>query len=272
MRPNLFEIKYFETYYFANVINNVLTNPFGYLRSLEEYFGEDNYVGFIKPFPKPSIFHSFIGWMIDNISSEDISSLDIVSIREGKELWIDIAIKHYNIDDYSFRHFLTNIGKDASEADDDDIYDYFQDLRICQIYDDLLDKMSEEIFFILFLNRALLQKFNELVAHRILEHTTEDSATEVNRYFKKDGVLKRVTIPTWVQRAVLHRDRGMCTSCKKDISGLINIASSENFDHIIPLAIGGANDVTNIQLLCETCNKAKSKKHVITSSYYEKWF
>jgi 5-methylcytosine-specific restriction endonuclease McrA len=32
---------------------------------------------------------------------------------------------------------------------------------------------------------------------------------------------------------------------------------SLEFDHIIPVALGGSNTARNIQLLCEGCNRAK---------------
>lgn len=34
-------------------------------------------------------------------------------------------------------------------------------------------------------------------------------------------------------------------------------------DHIIPVALGGDNNITNIQLLCPTCNRKKSAKNPI---------
>ena len=243
---------------------------------MNEYFGEDNYKDFVQPFQNPSLFHDFIRWTIYMVSYEDMTKVEIDDIRKGRKLWVDIAIKHYEIDDNNFESFLKENSKSLLTADDDDIYYYFQDLRLCQVYDDLLDKMSEEIFFILFLNRKLLQRFNDLVASKISEHIISDEDENddegLDAYFAQDGVLKRVTIPVWVQRAVLHRDRGMCTNCNKDVSGLVSIGAIENFDHIIPLAAGGINDVSNIQLLCQTCNKSKGKKTLTTSSKYEKWF
>lgn len=53
-----------------------------------------------------------------------------------------------------------------------------------------------------------------------------------------------------VQREVWRRDEGKCVNC----------GSNERleFDHIIAIAKGGSNTVRNIQLLCESCNRAKS--------------
>jgi 5-methylcytosine-specific restriction endonuclease McrA len=46
-----------------------------------------------------------------------------------------------------------------------------------------------------------------------------------------------------------QRDEGRCTSC----GGNQNL----EFDHIIPLSMGGSNTARNLQLLCERCNRAK---------------
>ena len=57
------------------------------------------------------------------------------------------------------------------------------------------------------------------------------------------------TISPEVKIAVWRRDQGQCVEC----------ASQERleFDHIIPFSLGGSNTERNIQLLCETCNRAK---------------
>lgn len=61
---------------------------------------------------------------------------------------------------------------------------------------------------------------------------------------------RREGIPSEVKREVWRRDEGKCTKC----------GSRENleYDHIIPVVKGGSNTVRNIELLCETCNRAKS--------------
>lgn len=51
--------------------------------------------------------------------------------------------------------------------------------------------------------------------------------------------------------------RGKCACCR------ISIKSGYHVDHIMPLARGGSNDKTNLQLLCKTCNLRKSAKHPV---------
>ena len=53
-----------------------------------------------------------------------------------------------------------------------------------------------------------------------------------------------------IKDEVWNRDNGQCVDCssQKDLE----------FDHIIPVAKGGANTYRNLQLLCEDCNRSKS--------------
>lgn len=68
---------------------------------------------------------------------------------------------------------------------------------------------------------------------------------------KQQGVQlnERRPIPDDVKMFVWQRDKGRCVKC----------GSQQNleFDHIIPVAMGGSNTARNIQLLCETCNRSK---------------
>jgi hypothetical protein len=59
----------------------------------------------------------------------------------------------------------------------------------------------------------------------------------------------REPIPDDVKILVWRRDQGRCVRC----------GSNKNleFDHIIPVTMGGSNTARNIQLLCEGCNRAK---------------
>ena len=59
----------------------------------------------------------------------------------------------------------------------------------------------------------------------------------------------RTSIPDEVKVFVWNRDRGRCVKCDSN--------QRLEFDHVIPLALGGANTARNLQLLCETCNRSK---------------
>lgn len=60
---------------------------------------------------------------------------------------------------------------------------------------------------------------------------------------------KRAPIPSDVKIVVWKRDGGRCVECgaQEDLE----------FDHIIPVAMGGANTMRNLQLLCGPCNRRK---------------
>lgn len=63
---------------------------------------------------------------------------------------------------------------------------------------------------------------------------------------------RREAIPEELRRYVFQRDGGQCQKC----------GSREllQFDHIIPVALGGSSEPENLQLLCSTCNREKSDR------------
>jgi hypothetical protein len=65
-----------------------------------------------------------------------------------------------------------------------------------------------------------------------------------------ESVTRRESISEDVKRAVYRRDGGRCVNC----------GSSEllQFDHVIPVALGGNSSADNLQLLCSSCNREKS--------------
>ncbi|MBV6624705.1 MAG: HNH endonuclease [Rivularia sp. (in: Bacteria)] len=66
----------------------------------------------------------------------------------------------------------------------------------------------------------------------------------------------RISIPTAVKKYVFERDKYQCQSCGKQKE-----EASLTIDHIIPLARGGSNDISNLQILCFTCNRKKTDKN-----------
>lgn len=59
----------------------------------------------------------------------------------------------------------------------------------------------------------------------------------------------REVIPDAVKRLVWRRDGGRCVNC----GGRYRL----EFDHIIPVSLGGASSEPNLQLLCADCNRQK---------------
>jgi hypothetical protein len=64
-----------------------------------------------------------------------------------------------------------------------------------------------------------------------------------------EGGPRREPVPETVRREVFRRDGGRCTACGG--------AELLQFDHVIPVALGGASTAENLQLLCADCNRAK---------------
>jgi hypothetical protein len=65
-----------------------------------------------------------------------------------------------------------------------------------------------------------------------------------------NGRPARVGTPTDVRRAVFERDGGRCVECGSNFD--------LQYDHILPVALGGATSVENLQILCADCNRRKS--------------
>lgn len=60
----------------------------------------------------------------------------------------------------------------------------------------------------------------------------------------------RRSIPDDVKTLVWARDAGRCRNCNSD--------AELQFDHIIPVSMGGGNSPDNLQILCGPCNRRKS--------------
>lgn len=60
----------------------------------------------------------------------------------------------------------------------------------------------------------------------------------------------RQAIPDDVKQYVWTRDGGQCRSCGSTVE--------LQYDHIIPIAMGGGNQDDNLQILCGPCNRSKS--------------
>lgn len=87
----------------------------------------------------------------------------------------------------------------------------------------------------------LLQRMRQ--ERRQLERAHALMAMEHEAVVRREGISKEV------KQAVFERDQGRCAQCGS--------RGPLEFDHIIPVAFGGATSVKNIQLLCLDCNREK---------------
>ena len=89
-------------------------------------------------------------------------------------------------------------------------------------------------------------------AQRAADPSIERVKTAKRRALKKQngGVLSKDI----VQRLLITQ-KGLCACCGTPLNGKFHL------DHIMPLALGGANADFNVQLLTPSCNMRKHKLH-----------
>lgn len=267
------EMKYHNVYYYCGILNNIIEyQQEEFLTKLWEF--SHAYLEEIpEQYSKESVLLLFCRWSVKLIMEEDMEKelaelkglMETLSAR-GKEnrkeaFWsngtyfsfeVERAIEHYCEKKNRFYDWLQEGTYDLLE---DAFDDYLFNLWIGDEYETIVNKIAEEMFYILFLNREFLLSFNYYM-----------SRTHNNKY-------SHAYMPQWVKRAVFYRDRGKCVLCGRDLSGLMMVTETKDihYDHIVPLEQGGINDLSNIQLLCSKCNLSKGTIST-TSNIYQNWF
>jgi 5-methylcytosine-specific restriction endonuclease McrA len=84
------------------------------------------------------------------------------------------------------------------------------------------------------------------------EHPAERAAYTRNRRALLKGVNGKHTAAQ-LKSMMIEQD-GKCNACGCDIT------RNPSADHIVAMANGGSNDISNIQLLCKSCNSRKHTK------------
>jgi 5-methylcytosine-specific restriction enzyme A len=59
-----------------------------------------------------------------------------------------------------------------------------------------------------------------------------------------------------LRKVALSRDAGLCVPCRD--AGLVTLATA--VDHVLPKALGGTDELSNLQAICHACHKAKSAR------------
>ncbi|GAB6142093.1 hypothetical protein JCM14076_28220 [Methylosoma difficile] len=267
-------MEYYGTYSFAALIQDLAFNGFD-LSEIFDDFIKDLSSDVFRPFLKFSVLHQFIAFVVRRNFEEEVDDVVLDSVVNNKNyiLWVDDALKTYKITHLEFNDWLRKNSLTVEKLEHEDtILEYYEYLYEIGTFKELLQKIADEVFFVLLINRTFLYHFNKQLSAHIAKIKTQDLQECQIKHFKNDGVLKRVNIPIWARNAVFFRDRGICSNCQKNISGLLNLNNSKHFDHIVPLISGGLNDISNLQLLCETCNLHKGSKAIPASNIYGKWY
>ena len=61
-----------------------------------------------------------------------------------------------------------------------------------------------------------------------------------------------------IRERLMENQRGICIACHRKLS-----QKTAHLDHVMPIALGGANEDWNVQLLCAPCNRKKHAKHPV---------
>lgn len=73
------------------------------------------------------------------------------------------------------------------------------------------------------------------------------------------GKTDNTATPPRVKVRIYLECEGRCKKCTRFIDGAALVAE---YDHVVPIILGGENRETNLQLLCNECHSAKTKLDV----------
>ncbi len=244
-----------DLYYICQMVDGVTRNPGAYLRKIEDIFGDMSSCDLVRKYPKWTCFHDFIETLISSVIFEDAAR------SEGSpgKYWVDYLLRSNGIG-----HSSVN----SSQFGREDGYEYLDALQQEDLLTELCETISKQVFHVLFSNRGTMSAFGHMVGGYVLD----TAPLYAPAAFNEAGFLLRTSIPTWAESAVFHRDKGRCVLCRTDLTKLFSQQSQIHYDHIVPLAHGGMNCVTNLQLTCSSCNLGKGARSAATSREYESWY
>lgn len=254
MRNKTQSFKFYECYESASIVEAAATN----IESFDEVFWEKPTILRLCKFSKTSILHEYIFSILSVSARWEYHHNSDLYTSEDVERQTTI-LKTYGVVPHPF-----------ASGDGDGEIDYFY--RWFQLQEDkfieLWEKLTDEVFHLLFSNRTFLLQFNKSLA----EYLRNGKVVIPAEFLNKRDVIKRCYIPTWAKKAVYYRDHGRCVLCQKDLSGLLSTDRNLHHDHIVPLKLFGVNDPCNLQLLCEQCNLEKSGVSAATGIRYPIWW
>jgi hypothetical protein len=188
----------------------------------------------------------------------ELSCLSEENETEEAAKRIEYTLRAHRISHEPWKGFALRRGRSKGELPGEVLYAWFE--AELDAFSEMWNRLTDEVFHILFGNRRFLLRFNESVARYLRE---ADGCHDPAR---------RAAIPSWVKKAVFARDVARCVLCRKDLSGIRSTDREAHYDHIVALNRGGINDPCNLQLLCGRCNRRKGRKAAVTSDAYPLWW
>ena len=249
---------YAGVYAQADLIRKVIfAEESGFVWLPDFFSGTDN-PNFVAKVAKPhrtTLLHDFIETHLQQEMDYELSK---VGAEESFIEYYEEFLEQWQVFYPKVEHHLPWSSVDAAKNWSYQLWGYFSDAA--------LGAFTNAVFSILYGDRAFLAKFNELAARGVRDLKMANHP----EILQHDGTLSRPYWPKDLLRAVANRDRVKCAVCLRDLSDVIAINSPESrIDHIVPLNLGGTNDPTNLQLLCEPCNQEKGGHTIHTGRFYQ---
>lgn len=286
-------IKYAATYYFVSQFDRYVDRDLMHDHFLSDCFA-DAMLSYIRPFRKWTALHKFASLYADMVLDADFGrATELQYVRAGscKEescnwhprpnahlLAVDLCRIHEQ-DSSPLAEALEGwvVARDcclrAGEPMNMDALDEaWSEWKLVGGIEEIAAQMAEEMFFVLFANRNFLSRFNENMAAQVASLVPDQNNKLLTVNSDGETVLRRVEPPQWAKRAVFFRDRGYCCGCGRNLENSQSPINRTQYDHIVPLAAGGLNDVSNLQLMCESCNGKKRDRRADASDLYERWY
>lgn len=286
-------IKYAATYYFVSQLDQYVTPDLILDSYLSDFFA-DTMMDYIRPFKKWTALHKFSSLYADLVLDADFDrAVELQYVRLGSceeescnryprpnahLLAADLCRIHKQ-DATTLTEALEGwvLARDCCRRsgrsiDMDALNEAWSNWKLEGGGEELSAQIAEEMFFVLFANRSFLARFNEHMAVRVSSLVPEENDKLLTVNSNGETILKRAEPPQWAKRAVFFRDRGYCCGCGRNLENSRSPINRAQYDHIVPLASGGLNDISNLQLMCESCNGEKRDRRAAASDLYERWY
>ena len=194
----------------------------------------------------PKFKGEYLGWYLEDLLDFlDFHGADMAhkAIQQGQDL-VERVDQMYDLDETEYFTFL------ESKSGRRQILELVNLLRkeFAKIFDGVRVHYAEDFAQRLFHDREICGFISSLIV--MIGYPGYDDKTG-----EPEVIVERIAFPEWAKKAVYARDRGNCAHCGVGIT--MELEAGGHIDHIVPLAVGGNNDIVNLQLLCKVCNLKK---------------